>query len=613
MEELNGRPAALMFSNCETNEAPSNGPDFGLLPRIPWQIILDHLDAEARLAVADLGPYFEELVNCESCMRTVHCGVNSESAALRSLLQGGRANHVRTLKLTNCIVTNPDSLLACVALCERLTELHCVGCPLDTYLLLKVVTECLPSLERLYWSLRHRGNQGRRLQYLLDAGEIACLKPAFALERVYVEVERGTPTSYSFLAELVHRFPSLKRLHVHEVRRDECCCHDAEYLAYRIASCGGALKFSTDGDVSACERHALAATSSSPYSVCRNATHPGGDSFLGTRSPHWVFLDNFVQSSSCGSELNQLDQLVLNLDPLLARSLGFLLSACSRSLTELNLSAFHFREGLVVFNAGAASDEFRQLRALSVAPCALVPHGEPLQILAQLCTRLEELDVRRSGRDDDENSVHCPNCSVGLILRHSHLSDPAFRNWKYALRRLTLYNVKLLEPLHPFPCAFNVSELRLCGVDFLSGNRLGLIVRTSPHLTSLLVQHDKLPLFGKSLRRELTALRACAPSQLRSLSLLSKIGARTVAVARFADDLLTAMPLLVSLHVHYAAEVSGGFERRVTWVRRVRGWFMDRAERCTDVVIVEEDSGVLCCTSTFVGMEKPQNRNFCRL
>ncbi|KAH8030814.1 hypothetical protein HPB51_011858 [Rhipicephalus microplus] len=272
-----------------------------------------------------------------------------------------------------------------------------------------------------------------------------------------------------------------------------------------------------------------------------------------------------------------------------------------------------FGKGLVVFNAGAASDEFRQLRALSVAPCALVPHGEPLQILAQLCTRLEELDVRRSGRDDDENSVHCPNCSVGLILRHSHLSDPAFRNWKYALRRLTLYNVKLLEPLHPFPCAFNVSELRLCGVDFLSGNRLGLIVRTSPHLTSLLVQHDKLPLFGKSLRRELTALRACAPSQLRSLSLLSKIGARTVAVARFADDLLTAMPLLVSLHVHYAAEVSGGFERRVTWVRRVRGWFMDRAERCTDVVIVEEDSGVLCCTSTFVGMEKPQNRNFCRL
>ncbi|KAL1479181.1 hypothetical protein MTO96_052069 [Rhipicephalus appendiculatus] len=47
------------------------------------------------------------------------------------------------------------------------------------------------------------------------------------------------------------------------------------------------------------------------------------------------------------------------------------------------------------------------------------------------------------------------------------------------------------------------------------------------------------------------------------------------------------MPLLDSLHVHYAAEVSGNAERRITWVRRARGWF---ERSCRDVVMVEEDT-----------------------
>ncbi|KAL1479180.1 hypothetical protein MTO96_052068 [Rhipicephalus appendiculatus] len=309
MEEVNGRPPAPpKSSNSKANQAPSNGPDFGLLPRRAWQVILDYLDADARLAdarlaVADLGPDFEKLVHGERCMRTVHCGANSESAALRSLLQAGRVDQVRTLQLTNCIATEPDSLLACVVICKRLTELRCVGCPLDAYLLLKVVTECLPSLERLYWSLGDRGNLGLGLrESSWTAASWIVLRSANALERVYVEVERGTSTSHSFLAVLVTRFPNLKRLHVHELRRDDCCYDEAEQLAHRIASCGAVLTYSTDGDIPpidnqdfpASEHHALATVNRPArlrYSVWRNSTYPGGE-FPGTRSPHWVSLDD---------------------------------------------------------------------------------------------------------------------------------------------------------------------------------------------------------------------------------------------------------------------------------------------------------------------------------
>ncbi|KAL1415769.1 hypothetical protein MTO96_028905 [Rhipicephalus appendiculatus] len=184
-------------------------------------------------------------------------------------------------------------------------------------------------------------NLGRGLRELLDGDELDLLPSANALERVYVEVERGTSTSHSFLAVLVTRFPNLKRLHVHELRRDDCCYDEAEQLAHRIASCGAVLTYSTDGDIP------------------------------------------------------------------------------PRSTTKTSRRA--------------------SIHALG--------HGEQTLALA--------------GRDDDENLAHCPNCSVGLILQPNDLYGPAIRNWKYVLRRLTLYNVKLLEPLHPFACAFNVRLERL--------------------------------------------------------------------------------------------------------------------------------------------------------
>ncbi|KAH7973488.1 hypothetical protein HPB49_001521 [Dermacentor silvarum] len=670
MTEVLRRPVPPLSLSNEARRTSSNRPDYGLIPSRPWLIILDYLDAESRLAVADLGPNFERLVHGERCMRNVICGANHESAPLRSLLEGGRWEHVRALHLTNCIVATPDSLLACVALCKRLTDLRCIGCPLDADLLLKVVTKWLPSLQRLEWSLCVRNvRQALHAGQTADGSELALLPSAKALERVYVEVECQAPTSHSFLALFVTLCPNLRRLHVHELRAKHSSAFELAHLFVPHVS---VFTYSTndnvilgDQDFSGEHDSSRAQRPRSHYAVCGNLTYVGGS--LPLQPANCVSLDDLVLGR-CVPGFHRLGRLILNVPgtaeaplmleqaagnvswtglraltvvlapkpddilaagfssgnlqsrscghrcvrPVLARALGVLLNAC-RTLAELNLSAFHFSEERMVFKD--ITSGLGQLRALSVAPCALMStRVAPLRNIAELCTRLEELDVRWS-RLDAAFTPPCSSCSEGFV-RLKDLSGPAFHNWRNNLQRLTLYNVRRIRPLRLFASAFHVTELRLCGIDALPGRDgayevLGRILNDSPCLRSLVIEHDALPVFTDFLRRELG--RATA-RQLRYLCLLSKVASRRTVIRRFAGSLLRDLPSLISLHVHCAVKDDAfvGAERRITWVRRARGWFANNFED-GKLIVLEEDQCVLCCTSTFVGLAKPRNRDWCML
>ncbi|KAH7973487.1 hypothetical protein HPB49_001520 [Dermacentor silvarum] len=638
------RPVPPLSLSNEARRTSSDGPDYGLLPRRAWLIILDYLDAESRLAVADLGPNFERLVRGERCMRTVICGANHESASVRSLLEGGRSKHVRSLHLTNCIVATPDSLLACVALCTRLTDLRCVGCPLDADLLLKVVTKWLPSLQRLEWSLRIR-NFVARASYRADyrrlrdcastvrerartrlrrsrarsAGEpqvLGCLRkplpqpeapsraraprktsprlpahpPSRHQRRSFHLLEGRSPLWRRLLgrARIVHCQQTLlavcrpRKRDVQSAARFPCSlptrsswaiwCRDAAFSSWSVL---GNLVL------------VVLVTAEAPGMLLQAAAE---QSWNGLRALTLVSASepDDISAELSGGHLHGWPCGKRRVSPCLAHALGIFLAAC-RTLTELNLSAFHFSQEHMIFTDITAASGLGRLRALSVAPCALMTPGEPLRILAVLCTRLEELDL-------------------------NDVSEPAFNNWRSSLRRLTLYNVQQIGSLHFLAREFHVGELRLCGLDALptrSGSHelLGGILAHNPYLRSLVIEHDALPLHADFLWSTLGAAR-----QLRYLCLLSKVSSRRAVIMRFAGDLLRLLPSLVSLHVHYA-EADSPFAvagRRTTLVRRARSWFENDVED-GQVVVLEEDQCVLCCTSTFVGLAKPRNRNWCRL
>ncbi|XP_075526399.1 uncharacterized protein LOC142558127 [Dermacentor variabilis] len=650
------RPVPPLSLSNEPRQTPPNEPDYGLLPLIPWLVIVGYLDADSRLAVADLGPNFEALVHGERCMRTVICDANADSASLRSLLEGGRSRHVRALQLTNCVVAAPNSLLACVNLCTRLTQLRCVGCPLDADLLLKVVTKWLPSLRRLEWSLCVRNlRRALCLSKAAEDSELALLPSADSLERVYVEVARAVEASDWFLALFVSLCPNLRRLHVHELHAE----HRAAFeLARRLAPSVDVFTYSKD-NAGVNQKFFAANRPGFGHAAFVNLTFVGGSlssascASLGDLVQHRRVLElrrlpNFVlvvpvagdapemlEQAAAEHSLTSLSVLTVvsaskpgnisaglprgnpkgsprgnqGVPPLLARALGVFLDSC-RTLTELNLNAFHFEEE-IVFPENASG--LGQLRALSVAPCALMTAGKALRNLASICARLEDLDVR-SNRFRGKPKPPCIGCSSG-ILRLNDASDPSFDNWRNTLQRVTLCNVQRLGPLHSFASVLKVGELRLCGVDALApalGSCHDLLRRIldNPYLRSLVIQHDDLHLEDDFLWSALVAAR-----QLRYLCLLSRVPSQRAVVMRHGGDLLLFLPSLVSVHVHYA-EVDGAVvvvpNRHTTLVRRARSWLWNYVED-TEPVVLEEDRCVLCCTSTFVGLARPRNRDWCRL
>ncbi|KAH7976249.1 uncharacterized protein LOC125760057 [Rhipicephalus sanguineus] len=601
----------------------SKNSDFGCLPREVWLRVLEYLDAESRLNVGDIGPNFKALaVDNEQLLQTVRCDAHCDAASLKWLLALGRWAHVRRLCLNNCIVARPSELLECVFMCEHLTELRCVRCPLDVKALFS--TKSLPVLQRLDWTL-HCDYQLRRYFEAARVGRFS-----FALSErlydMYVEVESAEHPSFEFLAFMLGRSSRMRRLHVHvmlDARRtsvQQCATLALSLLSASLCK----FVFTTDEQVtSMCRR-----TENVPRRpldlehdvlVCGNISmhYKGGFSSC-------IWLDDIVQSGPGNQE-----QIVLVVDdiaaahkldfaaasytwaklkaltlvstiaqardvpgsPRLCDGIATLLHACG-NITELNLNAFHFPEGT---SFSSLPQSLGRLRALSVSPCFFMGDRFCLTSLASACSRLQELDVQMNYVGIYKGE--CGPCRYGSFsLRPNECRTTGKL---ISLQRLTFSCTAQLN-WFAFVNACDVVELRLCGSEFglCSNLALGVLLTGNCRLYSLLLEDNGLRLDDDLLLREL----AKAPN-LRYLCLLSNVTLSFEVVEASAGTLVRTLPALEALHVHFRNKFSARLDR-MSWIRR---GFVHRYEP-RSYKATANSSCVLCSTSTFIGLAKPRYR-----
>ncbi|KAH6922890.1 hypothetical protein HPB50_020088 [Hyalomma asiaticum] len=600
----------------------SSKPDFGRLPRKPWLRVLQYLDAESRLNVGDIGPNFKQLaVDNETLLETVRCDANGGAASLKWLLALGRCTHVRKLCLNNCTVARPSELLECVVMCTFLTELRCVRCPLDVHALLSI--KSLPLLQRLDWTL-HCDHQLRRCFVVAEVGRFSFALCA-RLSDMYVEVESDDHPSFRFLQLTVLHCPRLRRLHVHPIRDNHgTSLQQCALLASSLRKAQlGTFVFTTDVDVTPMCRHTedvpqWAFVLESRALACANVVINYKDGVSNCMS-----LRDLVRSSRGPGDQEQIVLVVEYAEaahslifaasafgwaqvkamtlvstimqardvagsPRLCDGIATLLHFCS-NLTELNLNAFHFPEG-AVFSHFPRS--LARLRALSVGPCFFMGDRFSLTLLARVCARLQELDVRANY----VGIATCSLCRDGKLSLHPQQCRDTLPKKLISLERLTVSCTSQLN-WFAFVNACDVAELRLCDRSSrLSDVALDVLLTGNRRLFSLLLDSDGLRLDDAFRLRDL----AKAPN-LRYLCLLSNIGLWREAAEAAACTLVRTLPALRTLHVHFRNTVSAELER-MSWTRRGYG------HRCEPrrYKATTNSPCVLCPTSTFIGLAKPR-------
>ncbi|KAH6931575.1 hypothetical protein HPB50_025464 [Hyalomma asiaticum] len=375
---------------------------------------------------------------------------NEEAKVLEEKLNRDEAaENARELTLNNCVFADPDDLLRCVIRCAKLEALLCVS---SGIVLAHVIDQILPKLDHL-----------RNLEFTLDKREERHdlewirqkirISNAFGLKRLYVEVTGFARTQA--LAEMVAKLPSLTELHVHMLHGS---LSDLLFMMEGIWSANLAIQcFKITSEVPPREQAeprvatSSDATSFSDYAnVCGNLllrrAPPTRNCFrlrdlavrtepLHPTEPVIVVINNDevtqAQMHEAGKRSRWQDvhclTLVLvgtgtlSLDEIARADAIFhsgLLTFFEnfknertglRSLRELNMSSFHFKDELdfteVLSGAGLTA-----LTALSVTPCGIWHQGA-LGRLANTCTQLDDLDVRIY-----TNYRRCLRCWQPLVL-----------------------------------------------------------------------------------------------------------------------------------------------------------------------------------------------------
>ncbi|XP_049514948.1 uncharacterized protein LOC125941527 isoform X1 [Dermacentor silvarum] len=256
------------------------------------------------------------------------------------------------------------------------------------------------------------------------------------------------------------------------------------------------------------------------------------------------------------------------------------------AITELNLNEFHFPINLT-FPSVAERSALTHLRALSLAPCALKPAMFSLEHLAVICPVLEELDIRSNFPGPFQ--LPCASC----------FSYQPFEIRKMApgLHRLTLYNVPGFNSIS-FLEACCVTELRLCGLNvlldpYLGG--LGSVLKKNTKLSSLTIEHERLPVGWKAFWLELSEAKS-----LIFVCVLSNAQESVESVNIDVQCCMSRLPLIRGMHVHFRNYITNAPERLTILARRTDHGLV------TELSVLETPACIQCSTSTFVALDKPR-------
>ncbi|XP_077522808.1 uncharacterized protein LOC144133524 [Amblyomma americanum] len=556
-----------------------------------------------------------------------------DASELTKMLDNRDPQRVMTMKLTNCILADPDALERQISRCTRLQNLHCLSTRLKPSGLVRLLLGPLQQLRHLEFSIVVKDDD--------VAAEVANVEDMIGDQEhresslVYLYVELVNASNFALLLVMLPLFPMLNELHVHVLRGLlEPAFTKCSYILRtyeRIAT------FKMTSEVASRSEHMPGTTPSMVRAAraCGNVmqlrSHTRcnylrlSDLAEGPESVHSIdpvlliaYYDDATPShfaAASGPGRWQNVHAVQRFCMLLFHTgntrfyphanTSYFQPLCSffgrfTSLAELNINSFHCA-GDIDMTAVLATARFPAMRALSISPCAL-QHSGAVSRLSELSEFLEDLDIRfKSGGYYNR----CATCLTALVLEEQPMADlqartelmrftlayvPEVSSYQF-LRKLTVAEVRLIES----PCTENRSYTGL-NVLLSQNLRLRRLVIVDKHLA--VDQPNLQRIVGNVVQLRLLVL--CSEDTIDEDPVPHWLG---------VADLLANLEVM---HVHFRS--ANGSMERMTWLRRpetdaaLQGVVQADPDVQDGGWLLHNRPCVVCSTETFIGLVKPHNR-----
>ncbi|XP_077529373.1 uncharacterized protein LOC144141738 [Haemaphysalis longicornis] len=605
-------------------------------PRLPhevWCKVLEYLDAESLLAV-ETGDLLSFSVFAErKIRRRVTLSPHSDVAMLEAITAHVRLDDVEVLRLTNCLFSCPVRLLQCISVFKGLQELCCLNCRLSPRALFNAISESLPALTRLEWSLFDRD------AYKKITDTMICVwVTAINLRYMYVEIATNR-AAFALLIRTLYCCPHLDEMHVHNIGTNQLAAIDIFCSSLRDRGQIRVFTYtSRETDRRrmsfACNKRDKQTSSNRRFSalLCGNATYR----MQPTSYSNSLYLpeliatpeqmdQNLRQAILCvtiddntPAELEQVSHRFLwgrlkaltialvptngyvgspYIPPAYISPLIALLGACS-TLSELNVNSVHFTADADCCKILSALGN-RQLRAISIAACGTQSQASICQ-LAVSFPNLEQLDVRSC---HDVVGPPCGICRSPFNAMNEETMAVLHRETRLSNLVLSVCELQSLNFLEN--CRVQRLGVLWSGdvVHCAGHGSIGQLLRENLHLRSLS--------FGcctVAVGKLCSELGLGLVPTLQSLCIISNVQEKRECTERAVLVFARSHPSLAVLHVHYVSEKS--FNDRITWIRKWRDNVLYAQPQVPDDDVFLPDGPCIldCYMSTYIGLLKPHNQ-----
>ncbi|XP_065305555.1 uncharacterized protein [Dermacentor albipictus] len=561
-------------------------------------------------------------------MASYELPANARQAMLRLHIEGVQGN-LQELNVSNCIVANPGDILWYTSGLEKLQTLRSVACPLSASFLLDSLLRSLENVTHLEFSLvDSKEDAEEQLIKVRHINHVANgrRKRETGLRKVFVEVEGEE--NVQVLSAFLAYCPHVTDLHVHvvhPVRSDvdvATCVRAVESLSnlemftltceaplptrpepvwpLNLAYCAGIL-----GNVVYRKRQ-----NSLNYALLRDLFRSAIPVLHGDPVVLVAFatpdLDEQLHDAAIRYDWSHLRSLCVVLFPQSPDDTAYpaVGTACDAALrkffsrfsglTELNVSSFHFGDG-VDFTELLATHALQRLRALCLPPCGMRQSGAVLR-LAVAISDIEDLDIRFNAGGRLQS---CDSCNKQLLVETTYMTVFRVRRGHGCLTLCNVPNLASLDFLQhcqvPFLRFIDVSDNPR--FDYLSLAK-ALCTNVNTCLRSLVVKLANIDFYDANF---VTALYPAA--FLKRLCLLSNTHLPSSCAEERIKALAAQIPSISYLHIHYVDEA--GKEERLTWIRLLE----DAAgARSKQEQVMAGKPCIMCSTQTFIALSKPRRQ-----
>ncbi|XP_075528825.1 uncharacterized protein LOC142560534 [Dermacentor variabilis] len=560
-------------------------------------------------------------------MASYELPANARQAMLRLRIEEARGN-LQELNVSNCIVAKPGDILWYISGLEKLQTLRSVACPLSANFLLDSLLRSLENVTHLEFSLvdskEDAEEQQIKIRHIKHVAN-GRRKRETGLRKVFVEVEGEE--NMQVLSAFLAYCPHVTDLHVHVVHParsdvDVATCvraveslHSLEVFTLtceaplrtrpepvwplNLAYCAGIL-----GNVVYRKRQ-----NSLNYALLRDlfrsvipVIHGDPVVLIAFSTPD---LEEQLHDAAIRYDWSGLRSLCVMLFPQSPDDTAYpaVSTACDAvlrkffsrfsRLTELNVSSFHFGDG-VDFTELLATPALQRLRALCLPPCGMRQSGAVFRLTVAIGD-IEDLDIRFNAGDRLQS---CDSCNKQLLVETTYMT--VFRVRK-GYGCLTLCNVPNLASLDFF-LNCQVPYLRFIDVsdnprfDYLSLAK-ALCTNVNTCLRSLVVKFANIDFYDANF---VTSLYPAL--FLKRLCLLSNTRLSSSCAEERIKALAAQIPSISYLHIHYVDEA--GKEARLTWIRLPE----DAAGNSEQAKVMTGKPCIMCSTQTFVALSKPRRQ-----